>query len=394
MNRRITAAHIAALVTAALGLSACVGADDRRETGAIEAGLRQIPMSVVDRARDDFDTADVEIVDVASLAELRGLATPGTGRDGAEVNRWIAELRGTFADGPEVDAALWSDIFNQMARDGGTVALDEQFGLDAGAITAYSAMVQPPEPFVVLSGDDSVASTLVDVGGGVLSTFEGDDGEVDPDQSNPFDTSGRPTRVGQIDDAVALSGRTGDIEDWLGEGESAADDPNLLEAARALDEHDVVSANLATGDFDFDVRDIVGFTATDERMEEMLERVAPILLPVPFDAIGFGGTEIEGDVALVAVYVFADESDARDARGALEGLWSTGETFAMSEPIGTVVDLVSVEGLWTHCHRDRRTPRRRADGTRLRVVQPPQRPLRSRLNHRRASSLGNGFTAR
>ena len=333
----------AAVVVVGLIAAACSGGDGESDVGRIEQGLRQIPLSVVEEVRDESRSLEIAVVDFAAVAEIRDLPEPQPGTDPDDAFLQLIALSGVGDEQPTVDVILYPEVLTNLRGAEDVRLVEEQVGLDVGAITSYSAVLASQVSFAAYAGNDSVSPSLVDVGDGVLSTYDGEDGEFDPDRIGPVDRIGRPVRVGQQEDVLAISVQREAIADWLESDETAADDEELLDAARALDEVGVVSAVMIESSFRFEARNVVGGTASPDELAEVNELVGPLLIDERFDLVAVGGAEVDGDDVLVAVYVFDDEPDAQAAQPQVDALWDDSTSLADERSIDELVDVVSVE---------------------------------------------------
>ncbi|MEM9747396.1 MAG: hypothetical protein AAF945_11940 [Actinomycetota bacterium] len=314
------------------------GGDD---AGLVERGLGEIPIEVIEAGRSGTAPVFVEVTDLSAVAEVRGLDAPAPGRDAGDVVRWMGDLTlarepapGEVLTVPLRPAPLFLDVV------GAAEDLREAIGIDPGAIETLVSVTAQLSEFSVVAGPHEPAGGLVEVGGGVLTLGEGDDNEIAPDRSDDLRLLGRPWRVGAGDGSLAVSLSTPAIEAWLAGGETARDDDDLVDVARALDDRDVLSAFIVDGRFlesaallapdPFD--DDGGPNPFDEpRIDES------------FDLVGMGPAVVDGDVRYVVAYLFDDAGEADDAVASVEAVWAGATSVVERTPISDIATVDSIE---------------------------------------------------
>lgn len=338
MRTRIVAG--AALVV--LAVSSCSGAGDRLTTGedyTVKGALAELPPA-------PSDPYTVWTVDLDAAGEIAGVERP-TDLDPQAVVDWIGPLTGRPVHGSAKEGdGEWAPVHAPppAVTNRGELSqarqFDEQAGWSVIDVHSYAEIVTPPHEFAVLSGDfdDSTLERLPEVGDGVRTVGEGDDGEVNLTGASVVRQTGRPVRMAQDDGLLAVARSTDEVKAWLeGADQSLADDPTMASLADALDETGVVSATFRAND-DFSIGN-----QSPKMTKPAIAQAAADLPEQPFDAVGVGWTEHEGVARIVVVYHFESDEIAQDSIDPLRQVFSEGRDvrgLALSE-LSTLVDVTS-----------------------------------------------------
>jgi hypothetical protein len=336
--RRMTGVGVATICA----VSGCIGGDDGENGGRlIRAGLNQIPADTYELASDATDSFELAIGDVAAAAKFIGVAEPEKGRDEAEITPWLGTLTmfGT-SNGNGTGLALPLPRALDLVMAPPDLVKDE-LGIDLGAITTYAAVEAPIGQFVVFGGDMELDSSLDDMGDGVVGFGTGDDLQANLEESSALSRLGRPLRLGQNDDGVAVSYSTESIEAYLAQDKTLGDDRRFVAVADALDAADSIGAYIVERDFSSGA---LGNVATREAPSDLVAdaQVESDSALGYFDIVGVGMFDSDGEAANVVVYHFDTEEDAASAVEALDDVWRNADLFAIGAPVRDVVDVVSV----------------------------------------------------
>lgn len=216
-------------------------ADDAATSFSVLAALAQIPESATDDAR----LLQVSVGDIEAAADQARLRPPLDPADVDDLLEFIGPLTGFSPDDRPMRVFV---PFPARLRDGiGRVdQFIEEAGFSPGEVTSFVALESSPAEFLVLDGV-TAPSGLPEVAPGVLTFGEGNDFEIGIDGRSVLRALGRPLRVGQQGDQLALGLSTPAVVDWLdGAGPTLADNPALAAVASRLDEEQVVSGFLLT----------------------------------------------------------------------------------------------------------------------------------------------------
>lgn len=211
------------------------------ETGfTIVGALRQIPASAADVSATE---AVFVAADLVAAGERAGLTRPGATTDPEELVAFFGPLIGA----PSADRPLRVFVPLPPVFETGIVGqageFVDEFGFSLGEATSFAAVEAGRAQFVTVSGV-ALAPELPEVAPGVSTVGEGEDYELG--ERAPGRPLGRPLRLAQQDDRVAVSLATPPVIDWLTEpdGATLADDPAFAALGARLDEEAVVSAQL------------------------------------------------------------------------------------------------------------------------------------------------------
>lgn len=332
---------IAAGVAASVVLGACTigndgdsgddpGADrigsSRLGTGdaySVEGALAVLPAP-------EPDEFEVRTADLATASELSGLDRP-TRPDPDEVRPWAATLTGQPVDDPgEGEDPEYGPVhvaLPEMTNPQGLQRItefDELSGWSLIDVDAYAETVTaPPDQAAVLTGnfDSSTLADLPTVKGPVRTAGEGRDNDHDPAKSSAVSPTGQPIRMAEKDGQLLVSPATDIASAWLdGPDQSMADHPAAGALAKALDDSDVVSAQINVGS---DFRDAPSSLPGEDAARA---RTQSVDLPAhPFDAVGLGWSAKGGKPVIVVAYHFEDESAATKSVRPLKKVFEEGE---------------------------------------------------------------------
>jgi hypothetical protein len=306
--------------------------DDYTVLGA----LAELPVST------DTDALMIQTGDLVAATELSGLERPSE-PDFDAVSSWIGPLTGIPRE-EESFAPLFvplGEVFNhQYLRD--VAEFDAALGWSLVDADAFVEQSSPPDSFAVLTGDFDDATLnadLAEVADGVVSYGEGDDFETNLSAGpSPVDPLGRPVRLAQDGDRIAVSFSTPFTQEWLaGPDETLADDSALAPVATALDDADVVAAVLVRVEPGLDL--LGGQPISSELLAELQDLVEDQVPPAPFDAVGFGWNAVDGESAITVAYHFSSAGEAADSVASLENLYREGTSFTTMQPMSEYVTI-------------------------------------------------------
>lgn len=328
---------IAGLALALLATSACSaldrdGTDD--DGGAIRAGLAQLP-------QPGEDAYTVRVVDLDGATEAAGLERP-TELDAESTAAWTAPLAGAPGeDDSFVPVPAPMPVVTHQ-RDARVEEFDEIAGWSVIDVSSYAEVVTPPETFAALSGDfDATAlEHLPEVGDGVRTVGEGEDGRSDPGNTSAVQPVGMPVRMAEQDGSLAVSPSTDAVKEWLeGPEDALADDPTASALGEALDEQDVMVAELVIGQ-DFGVANLLGRPGADGPDPPPTDRVGS-LPEDPFDAVAVGWRATEDEPQVIIAYHFADEDIAQSSVDPLKEVFASGKRQDGS-PVSTDFEIAEI----------------------------------------------------
>lgn len=348
---------VAAVALLTLGLAACGGAADSSDEATadtlVQDALAQLP--------DDGDWVQVTVGDLAGSAEaaghtisaddqmwhrmvVRGLPAQGV----QEVDREDSDYAPVTVVIPGLlERAYQASEMTDVAAEIGWSPYDVQ------TVTALTGGSTGIEEFMVVTGDfpeDALSGQLTELSDGVWTLGEGED--VVPDLGEGitiFDAMGRPTRLAQDGDQIAVSLRTAPAQAWASgtQSSSAADRAELADPAAVLDEAGALSALLwKPRQFDgmtiaLGLDDPSAEVDLDDR-EALLTDWLEQLSTQTFSSIALGLSAADGQATATIVYHFASPDAAEAAVPAIETLLA-GSTFDESMEISSAVTVESVE---------------------------------------------------
>lgn len=343
-SRRAAAAVTAALVAP---LAACSGWDSDGVNTPTEADAGLIT-SLLAELPDDPQWQRVSAADLSGAVEAAGLEmTEGD-------QQWLGvvvaglpleDVRETAPEertGAPALVALPQLLHIGFQRGTGEETIGwsmlaiEQVAFQAGGQTGI-------EEFAVVSGtfpEDALSGTLTDSGDGVWTLGEGEDMEMNPGgDSRVLDQIGRPVRMAQDGDQIALGVRTDAVRDWAaeGDGSSAAERPELAEPAAALDEAGALSAYFIRPQPFDPVGRALGPRSSPEEIAQFHATWQEQLVAEPFSTIALG-FDAEGTATIA--YRFDTADAASSAAPTIEALFA-GTTFDHRD----LSDFVTVESV-------------------------------------------------
>ena len=309
---------------------------------SVLGALEEIP----DGGEDHFE---LSTGDVAAVSELFGLTRPDSVADlDAVLDEWLLPL--TFPGQPEYrELPVWMPLTEPLLPMNVSLLgeFDEMAGWSVIDVDAYvHYLPDPPGSLLATVGsfDDDALAGLTEVAPGVVTTRDGEDFAVDPGQISGFDPLGRPVRMARDGDHLAVSLATPLVEAWqAGPDATLADDPRLAAVAAALDDADVLTAQLFRYDFVFNPG--AAGQLTPEQAAELTEG-----FPVneSFDTVGIGwAIDDAGEAVTVLAYAVAGGS-ADALAEQLEVAFTEGLSIVTQQPlsatIGAVDPVIAVSG--------------------------------------------------
>lgn len=310
MRAMITAGVALALLTAsACGAPARDGGDgaDGDRDFSIGSTLDQVPAT-------DLEEYTVRIADVDAATEAAGLERPDDPGDEAATAQWLAPLTGQRSQ----DGYAPIPLFLPELTVRSTLNLaefDDLAGWSLVDVASYADIPEAPGRFTVIAGDvdDDTLAHLPEVGDGVRTVGEGEDGRGDLSGRNAVQSTGAPVRMAQRDGQLAASDSTAVVKDWLsGPSEPLTTDPTVDSLADALDEAGSVSALMSVGH---------DFSADSQPVSEQSFGPLP---PSDFDAVALGWSADDDEPVVTIAYHFADEAAASDSVESLREVFEDG----------------------------------------------------------------------
>lgn len=304
-------------------------------------GLAQLPASQLG------ENPSIMIGDLDAATEANGMDRPTDASD-PETGDWMLRNTGAVLDGdvPPVFVPIPQQLTTPFAPlDYAAVA-----GWSVLDVGTFAAIDAPPQWFLVVGddfADDDLSADLVEVGDGIVTDRDGEDGAADLAGDRVLDQLGRPVRLGVEDGHIALSVSTPAVEEWLaGSEETLADDPALAPVGSALDDAGVVSAFLSTADpAGLNPAVMLGERATPEQIEQMIAELSDVALTQPYDAVGMGWAASEaGEPVVTLALHFLDDDAATDATTRLSSVFADGVSLVDRRPLAErfeVLDVVS-----------------------------------------------------
>ena len=362
MRSAITRTRTVVLLTAAaLAATACGGSTDADDNASADEGAVASADGAADDGADEsadgsgrLGTGDdysvlaalgelplagdqggtIQTADLSAASDVAGLTRPGT-LDAEALVEWLNPLIGGPTDEPAPVYVPLASTFHP-AWLGQHDEFGELMGWSLLDVDVFVEDSQPPYQVAVLAGDfdDTTLADLPEVGDGVHTVGEGADLAFNPEQASAVSPTGAPVRVAHQDGLLGVSPSTGTVAAWAGGlGTTAADDEALAAVAAALDEADVVSAVLVTGD-------TFGPGGILPTGEESLEETLELRPEAEFDAVGLGWAVEDGQSVITAAYHFGSEADAEASLPALEAIYTEGSTLAGGAPFSDYVQFV------------------------------------------------------
>lgn len=309
--RRSLRATAATVAIACLALAGCsTGGVNVDSKWSVAASLEQVPADAIGTPR----------FVVAGDLEGAGKAGGFDPHDESNAQRLLGVNSPVYVPFPDLPGRSDPAVFEELA------------GFDLLEADRFVANGLGEQPFTVVMGDlgpDTLPDSLKDVGDGIRSDIDGEDGAANMAREG-IDPIGRPVRFAAKKNAIAMSTSTPLVTDWLGgEAPTLAEDETLVEVAKALDGEDVFSALLTDA-----MPMAPDLMATPESAAQQMEALEKAMPPVPFDTVGLGWKR--GQV--VVAYRFAEEPDI----AALEAVWRDGMMFTTQAPISERLSVASV----------------------------------------------------
>lgn len=339
---------------------------------SVEGALAELPAP-------EYEEFEVRTADLTAASTLSGLDRP-TQPDPDEVLPWIGPLTGLPVEGSgqgeDADYAPVPVVLPEMTNPQQVRRIkdfDELTGWSLVDVDSYAEAVTAPKPVAVLTGDFD-GSTLADlpkVKGEIRTVGEGPDHDHDLAKSSPVSPSGQPIRMVEDDERLLVSPSTDLADAWLrGPDETMADHPVAGALAKALDESDVVSAQITVRP---DFRDAFASKPGDDAAAARQQ--AADSPTHPFDAVGLGWSAKGGEPVIVATYHFEDASAAADSVEELTKVFEDGKDMR-GEALSTDVTVSEID----------------SDGPVVTAQLSPVRPNAQHTIIRRLTSIDVPFT--
>ncbi len=331
----------AMLAVGSIALAACGGDSDGGGDGFVVGGLAEIPADL----RDSGERGDLQIVvtDISRASDLLGLEPPAPDRSADSIREGAGALQGF--PGPDAARTPLSVFLPGLLGESGTWLAPEKVeadtGMSPGAIESLVTADATPISFAVTRGALEVAPSLADLGDGVVTVGDGEDLEPNVEATSEWRALGRPVRLAQRDGAVAWSLSTPLTRDWAGGvDQSLAAVEQFAQAARALDDRDVVSAILIESSFIADGR--APQTASPAEIEEYLATIPDV---APFSLVAVGVAVTADEPRSIVVYAFGSEGAAEGAVEPLRDAWAN-STDRDGRPVSVrfTIDAIVAEG--------------------------------------------------
>lgn len=339
-------ASLALLATCLLAPSAFVAgcsddadpADSREHYSVLDA-IGELPASI------EGDAPLIFTGDLTRASEIAGLNRP-TDADSDEVNAWVADL--TAAPDPDKTVRVFVPLpVALLPWESPPADMDAQVGWSVVDVESFVALTQPPEHFLVVSGDfddDTLDEDLSEVEGGVVTDVEGADLEQNLLEPTAFSRVGAPTRLAEDDGRIAASSTTDAVRDWLDGEVSLADDEGYADVATALDEHEVYAAVLSAVQTGIDPAGLIlGSQGSAEELQALREQLEDELPEASYDTVGIGWSADDQGPLVATAYHFASEDDAENSADALRELYESGTSVESQRPYSDYLTVENVE---------------------------------------------------
>lgn len=306
---------------------------DETQPATQEAAGFSIRGTIESLPRPSDSSYPIAVGNLEAGAQAMGLEAPETAE---EKRDWLTTL-----GVPDPESAVTFLLPRDLSSELGLTE-EPELGFDLTQVSSWAEVGIRPDA-VVLAGDfdeGTLSPDLIDLGNGVLSAGEGEDGYTDIESRTLLRPIGQPLRVGQDDDRVVLSGNTRTVENWLtGQGPTIADNDEVLETADQLD-----AVGAITGYFlvqpggGAGIESLLGSSGTPEQAEQLLQEMEQWSITQPFGVVAVGTAVEDGSAQDVVVYHFGTESAAADAVEQVERAWNEG----VSLEGGPVTELFSL----------------------------------------------------
>lgn len=351
-----------------LGLTACGGdadADGAGESNGPDATAEEPAQTLVQDALaelpDDPAWVQVTVGDLAGAAEAAGTTISQEDQTWRliVVDGLPRQLLGD-TDPEDLEYApatvVLPGLLERAYQVGEMVDVPDEIGwspYDIRTVTSLTGGSTGIEEFMVVTGDfpeDALSGPLTEVsdgvwalGGGEALATGGAEGAL------VFDPMGRPARLAQIDDRIAVSLDTDPVTEWAGGAESTAmDRAELAGPAAALDEAGALSALLSKPRQFDGMRFILGPEHPSDRpdpdqVEEQISGWLEQLSTQTFTSIALGfSVGDDGHPTATIAYHFPSASAAEEAVPTIETLLA-GSTFDESREISDALTVESVQ---------------------------------------------------
>lgn len=332
---------LALLGAAGCGSSAEEAADGGTVTGGSafatqESAEFSIRGTIESLPRPTDSSYPIAVGDIEAGAQLLGLEAPGTAE---EKRDWITAL-GVASPDSAVTFLLPRDLSMEVG-----MAEEPELGFDITQVSSWAEVGFQPDA-VTLAGDfdaDTLSPDLIDLGDGVLSAGEGEDGYIYIEDRTPLRPIGQPLRVGQDADRIILSGNTRTVQNWLsGQGPTLSDEDDVLETADQLDALGAITAYfLVQPGGGAGIEAMLGPSVTPEQAEQRLTEMQEWAITQPFGVVAIGTTVQDTSAQDVVVYHFGSESAAESAVEQVERVWTESLTH-QGLPTSDLFSLASV----------------------------------------------------
>jgi hypothetical protein len=339
-NVRLAVLATSLLATSIL-LAGCSDDTDPLDSGddySVVGALSELPASV------EGDAALILTGDVARASDVTGLDRPSD-PGSEEVNAWVGALTAADpGDGVPVFVPLPDELvpFESSPSD-----MDAQVGWSVVDVDSFAALAQPPDDFLVVSGnfdEDTLDEDLSEVDDGIVTDVVGDDHEQNLAEPTAFSRLGAPTRFAEDDARIAASSTTDAVRDWLDGEESLADDDGYADIARALDEHEVYSAVLTAVQPGIDPAALIlGDQVSAEQLNALIEQLEDQLPEESYDTVGVGWSADDDGPLVATAYHFDSEDAAKNSVDALRELYESGSSVQSQRPFSDYLEVQDAE---------------------------------------------------
>lgn len=331
-HRRAVPAAVA--LATALGLTLTAGCSGGDGEFSIAAMVGELP----DPGTEAGSSLLVQAADLDRAEEILGVTGP-TG-DAPPSEEWLTQISGIRVDTP-VYLPL-PDVLQPQSTV--QVVEENELGWSLGDVSSYASVSSPPQGSLVVRGDftdESLSSSLTDLGDGVLSAGEGDDNQIgQPTALRPL---GAPLRLARDGDEILVSRSTETVRTWKDGGEQAtlADRAGLVELGTRLDDADAVSALMVTPIDPVEVA--LGTRLDPAQIESQLAELESWVIATPFDAVAIGWLSEQDGPRVAVAYHFGSESLAQGAVEQVKKAWTDGIQVQSTRPLSEVATVDSAE---------------------------------------------------
>ncbi|MGH9214093.1 MAG: hypothetical protein ACRD2C_26000 [Acidimicrobiales bacterium] len=316
----------ALVLTTLLGMTSCGDDDDAGlSTLGADGSLRALLATLPADIESDNEAPMVYLADFEAAREQLGIEAPG---DEAGDDEFVDYLLALTGASEEQGGVPWPEGLgrDRVYDPGVREEYATQFGISLSSVDRYAELAAPPGLVTVLSGEfsrdrieDAVESDPTWSDRLENAEYDGtdywswlEDGTLNVEQVDGVHPLGEATRLALVDDWLARTRTTGDMEATLaaldGE-ETLADDEVLAALASGLDDGDAVAGALATNVGGYTVEGLLGDRATPEAAEQAVQQTPTL---APYQGVGMGVSFGEGGVdgALLVVALQHTEPDA------------------------------------------------------------------------------------